>query len=89
MKPYKKRGCPAYILLFALILIPSALMLGGCSYSRQPRIVRIGHNQSTSHPTHIALAAFRDYIHEHMEGRYQVEVCPFFWHSSQNGCLAA
>lgn len=76
MKPYKKRGCPAYILLFALILIPSALMLDGCSYSRQPRIVRIGHNQSTSHPTHIALAAFRDYIHEHLEGRYQVEVYP-------------
>ena len=33
---------------------------GGAGSSK--RIVRIGHNQSTAHPSHIALEAFADYI---------------------------
>lgn len=65
-----------YKKLFALILIPPVLLLSGCSHARQPRIIRIGHNQSTSHPTHIALAAFQDYINGHLKGRYQVELYP-------------
>ena len=38
--------------------------------------MRIGHNQSVNHPTHIALTAFQDYINEHLGDKYVVEVYP-------------
>ncbi len=50
--------------------------LGGCSRAQETRIFRIGHNQSVNHPIHIALTAFQDYIHEHLAGRYVVQVYP-------------
>ena len=40
------------------------------------RIVRIGHNQSTSHPIHIALTAFQEYVNENLPDQYVVEVYP-------------
>ena len=55
-------------------LIASALT--GCSGGDQKRIVRIGHNQSTNHPTHIALTAFQDFINEKLGDKYVVEVYP-------------
>ena len=53
MKQLKKFG----LLLCAFSL--SCAMLSGCSGTDGKRIVRIGHNQSTNHPTHIALTAFK------------------------------
>lgn len=49
--------------------------LTGCS-GQGKRIVRIGHNQSTNHPTHIALEEFQNYINERLGDSYQVEVYP-------------
>lgn len=62
------------ILICALGL--SGMMLTGCVSTGQQRIVRIGHNQSTNHPTHIALTAFKDYINENLGDKYVVEVYP-------------
>ena len=39
-------------------------LLTGCAGDEQKRIVRIGHNQSTNHPTHIALTAFQTFVNE-------------------------
>lgn len=64
------------IAILLCITILGALVLGGCQGEAQKKIVRIGHNQSTNHPTHIALVAFRDYIHEHLGDKYVVEVYP-------------
>lgn len=66
-------------LLCALVLVAS--MLSGCSAGSNEaaddvRIVRIGHNQSTSHPTHIGLTAFAEYINEELGDKYRVEVYP-------------
>ncbi len=61
------------VYLFAVLT--SVLFMTGCGTSHQ-RIVRIGHNQSTNHPTHIALIAFRDYINENLGDKYLVEVYP-------------
>ena len=61
------------ILCVAIIL---AINLCGCARTEQKRIVRIGHNQSTNHPTHIALVAFQKYINEHLGDKYVVEVYP-------------
>ena len=62
--------------LLLTIFITTALLLTGCSSVPHRRIVRIGHNQSTNHPTHIALTAFQNYINEHLGDRYIVEVYP-------------
>ena len=71
MKFQKKWG----ILMFALGM--TGLCLTGCGSSGGgQRIVRIGHNQSTNHPTHIALTAFKDYINERLGDKYVVEVYP-------------
>lgn len=58
------------------LVITGTMVLSGCGSTEQKRIVRIGHNQSTTHPTHIALVAFQEYINEHLGDKYVVEVYP-------------
>lgn len=62
-------------LLFCVVVM-GTLVLTGCQSKEEKKIVRIGHNQSVNHPTHIALTAFRDYINEHLGDAYVVEVYP-------------
>lgn len=57
-------------------VIMGMMLFSGCGKAEQKRIVRIGHNQSTTHPTHIALVAFQQYINEHLGDKYVVEVYP-------------
>jgi len=64
----------AGLLLGAIVMGMSALT--GCGSVQQKHIVRIGHNQSTNHPTHIALVAFQTYINEKLGDKYVVEVYP-------------
>ncbi|MBP3889534.1 MAG: TRAP transporter substrate-binding protein [Cellulosilyticum sp.] len=67
-----------YRKMIALGAVASILssMLSGCGQAEQKRIIRIGHNQSTNHPTHIGLTAFKDYINEQLGDQYVVEVYP-------------
>lgn len=58
------------------LIILGTVLLSGCGSTEQKRIVRIGHNQSTTHPTHIALVAFQEYMNEHLGDKYVVEVYP-------------
>ncbi|MGN0334797.1 MAG: TRAP transporter substrate-binding protein [Lachnospiraceae bacterium] len=53
-----------------------SLAVSGCAGKEEKQIIRIGHNQSSNHPTHIALKAFADHIHENLGDRYVVEVYP-------------
>ena len=64
------------IAVMLCIIVFGTFMLSGCGQKEQKRIVRIGHNQSMNHPTHIALVAFQDYINEHLGDKYKVEVYP-------------
>lgn len=70
MRRFKKTL--ALLLTAAMVCMP----LAGCSSSDSRRIIRIGHNQSTNHPTHIALTAFKDFINERLGDKYVVEVYP-------------
>lgn len=70
MKNFRKRG----VLLLAAAAICAAL--SGCQSADSTRIVRIGHNQSTNHPTHIALTEFQTFINERLGDKYRVEVYP-------------
>lgn len=64
------------VAMFCCAMCLLALGTSGCANVEQRRIIRIGHNQSTNHPTHIALVAFKNYIHEHLGDKYVVEVFP-------------
>lgn len=70
MKRKKRWG-----ILLCIVML-AALGLTGCGGAEQKRIIRIGHNQSTNHPTHIALTAFADFINERLGDRYEVQVYP-------------
>lgn len=70
MKGWKK----LLVFLFAALVV--CLPLSGCGSSEGKRIIRIGHNQSTNHPIHIALTAFQDFINEQLGDKYVVEVYP-------------
>ncbi len=75
--------------LLALTLT-SVLTLGalaGCSTSsasEHKQIIRIGHNQSTNHPTHLGLMAFESFIESELGDKYNVEVYPSELLGSQN-----
>lgn len=79
MKTFKK------VLALALATVMSAAVLTGCGQGSDGRtIIRIGHNQSTNHPTHIALAAFEEFIESKLGDKYDVEVFPSELLGSQN-----
>ena len=67
-----------------LVVCMVACMFAGCGAADGKRIIRIGHNQSTTHPTHIGLTAFAEYINEELGDKYQVEVYPSELLGSQN-----
>jgi tripartite ATP-independent transporter DctP family solute receptor len=58
------------------VLALAAGLLAGCGNQEERRIIRIGHNQSSNHPTHLALVAFQEYIGEHLGDKYVVEIYP-------------
>lgn len=64
------------VALLLCIVVMGILVLTGCQSKEPKKIVRIGHNQSVNHPTHVALAAFQDYINEQLGDKYVVEVYP-------------
>lgn len=75
--------------LMALTLT-SVLALGslaGCgtqTASDHRQIIRIGHNQSTNHPTHVGLMAFESFIESELGDKYNIEVYPSELLGSQN-----
>lgn len=72
-------------LVCALATVLLAAMLTGCGgYAGGRTIIRIGHNQSTNHPTHIALEAFETWIESKLGDKYDVEVFPSELLGSQN-----
>lgn len=61
--------------------------LAGCqdsASSGHKQIIRIGHNQSTNHPTHLGLMAFESFIEDKLGDQYNVEVYPSELIGSQN-----
>ena len=79
-----KRTFRAAAMVAASVLLTA--VLGGCGASASDgrQIIRIGHNQSTNHPTHIALVAFEEFIESKLRDKYDVEVFPSELLGSQN-----
>lgn len=54
-----------------------AASLTGCgSLTAGKRIIRISHAQSETHPEHLGLIAFKDYVEERLGDKYEVQIFP-------------
>lgn len=78
------------ILRTAALALAGALALtalSGCSGGASAsgvQIIRIGHNQSTNHPTHTGLLAFEEYIEGELGDKYDIQIFPSELLGSQN-----
>lgn len=63
-----------------MVLTAAAAMmaaLSGCSsVATGKRIIRVSHAQSETHPEHLGLLAFKDYVEERLGDKYEVEIFP-------------
>ena len=54
-----------------------AVSLTGCgSITSGKRIIRISHAQSETHPEHLGLLAFKEYVEERLGDKYEVQIFP-------------
>ncbi|MDD3219002.1 MAG: TRAP transporter substrate-binding protein [Lachnospiraceae bacterium] len=49
---------------------------GGATFDANKRIVRISHAQSETHPEHLGLLAFEEYVEEKLGDKYDVQIFP-------------
>ena len=64
---------PAAVLLAAAM----AVSLTACgSLTDGKRIIRISHAQSETHPEHLGLLAFKEYVEERLGDKYEVQIFP-------------
>lgn len=63
---------------FAICFIAAAavLLLTGCDMGSGRKIVRVSHSQSETHPDHVGLLAFEEYIEERLGDKYDVQIFP-------------
>lgn len=63
-----------------LMVLVLALVFGACAKKNETKpaktIIRVGHNQSQNHPTHLGLLAFEKYVEENLGDKYDVQVYP-------------
>ena len=54
--------------------------LTGCgSVTSGKRIIRVSHAQSETHPEHIGLLAFKEYVEERLGDKYEVQIYTMFF----------
>lgn len=49
---------------------------GGTAFTGGKRIIRISHAQSETHPEHIGLLAFKEYVENNLGDKYEVQIFP-------------
>lgn len=73
----KRRWIQKKVWAASVLLLLFTLLSTGCSSMGDgPEIIRIGHNQSQSHPIHKALLEFETFIETNLGDRYNIEVYP-------------
>lgn len=65
-------------ILAVVLCVVTLIGLTGCSSSATggKRIIRISHAQSETHPEHLGLLKFKDYIEENLGDKYEVQIFP-------------
>lgn len=64
-------------IVLVVLCVGAVLGLAGCaSIKSGRRIVRISHGQSETHPVHLGLLRFKEYIEDNLGGKYEVQIFP-------------
>lgn len=72
-----RRSAASKLFLFAIVLPWMAAALTGCGkLGAEKTIIRISHGQSETHPDHLGLLAFKDYVESRLGDKYQVQIFP-------------
>ena len=80
--PYKGKGMKKVRKIIkrvaaAALAAAGAAGLTGCgSVTSGKRIIRVSHAQSETHPEHIGLLAFKEYVEERLGDKYEVQIFP-------------
>ena len=70
------KGRRTWAILLVVAILAMSCLTGCGSATDGKRIIRIGHNQSTNHPSHKGLVAFQEFINSELGNKYVVEVYP-------------
>lgn len=62
--------------LSAAMILVSTVCMSGCGLKDGKRIIRIAHSQSETHPEHLGLLKFKEYIEENLGDKYEVQIYP-------------
>ncbi len=61
----------------AIVLITTFIFCTGCNlFSNSKTIVRISHSQSETHPDHLGLLAFEEYVESRLGDKYDIQIFP-------------
>uniref|UniRef100_UPI00344C2731 TRAP transporter substrate-binding protein n=1 Tax=Carnobacterium sp. TaxID=48221 RepID=UPI00344C2731 len=71
-----KKQVLTIISLLSILLILSGCGKGNTVATSEKEIIRIGHNQSQNHPTHLGMLAFEEYIESQLGDKYDVQLYP-------------
>ncbi len=63
-------------ILFISLFFCVLLLVGCGNINDGKRIVRISHGQSTTHPQHLGLVAFEEYIENNLPDKYDIQIFP-------------
>lgn len=58
------------------MILVSTVCMSGCGLKDGKRIIRIAHSQSETHPEHLGLLKFKEYIEENLGDKYEVQIYP-------------
>lgn len=59
-----------------MMILGCDVFMSGCSIKSEKRIVRIAHSQSETHPEHLGLLKFKEYVEEKLGDKYEVQIYP-------------
>lgn len=72
-----KRLRRLFVCLVCLCVVMSAQGCGSIAgVSSGKRIIRISHAQSETHPEHLGLLKFKEYVEENLGDKYEVQIYP-------------
>ena len=66
----------ALVLCLCMFSVSCLSLTGCCSVGDGKKIIRIAHSQSETHPEHLGLLKFKEYVEENLGDKYEVQIYP-------------
>lgn len=72
----KKQALVIISFLSILFILSGCVKNNTLVETSDKEIIRVGHNQSQNHPTHLGMLAFEEYIESQLDNKYDVQLYP-------------